>query len=47
MTQSRDEDPGRWPPKERWQVLMENVKDFAIFVLDAEGKIATWNEGAE
>ncbi len=47
MTQSRDQDPARWPPEERWRILMENVRDFAIFMLDAEGKIATWNEGAE
>src|SRR5262249_56719878 len=25
----------------------ESVKDFAIFLLDTNGKIATWNTGAE
>ncbi len=32
---------------EQYGLLMENVKDFAIFLLDTDGKIATWNTGAE
>jgi PAS domain S-box-containing protein len=39
--------PQLWSDEERWQVLMENVKDYGIFMLDAEGRIATWNAGAE
>jgi len=31
---------------ERFRVLVENVKDYAIFLLDAKGRIASWNEGA-
>src|SRR5207253_1045117 len=27
--------------------LIENVTDYAIFMLDAEGCVATWNTGAE
>ena len=27
--------------------LIENVTDYAIFMLDAEGRVATWNTGAE
>src|SRR6516162_1703212 len=34
-------------PAEQYRLLMENVKDFAIFLLDTYGKIATWNTGAE
>jgi PAS domain S-box-containing protein len=34
-------------PEEQYRLLSENVKDFAIFLLDAGGKIATWNTGAE
>jgi PAS domain S-box-containing protein len=33
--------------EERWRLLVQKVKDYAIFMLDAEGRIATWNEGAE
>jgi len=30
-----------------FHLLMENVKDFAIFMLDTEGHIVSWNTGAE
>lgn len=36
-----------WSLEERWQILMDNIKDYAIFMLDPDGKIATWSEGAE
>jgi PAS domain S-box-containing protein len=31
---------------ERYQLLVESVKDYAILLLDPEGRIASWNEGA-
>jgi len=34
-------------PEEQYRLLTENVKDFAVFLLDADGRIATWNTGAE
>jgi len=33
--------------EERYRLLVENVKDYAIFMLDSEGYIASWNAGAE
>ncbi|HSY17048.1 MAG TPA: PAS domain S-box protein, partial [Candidatus Acidoferrales bacterium] len=33
--------------EERLRLLVENVKDYAIYMLDPEGKIVTWNTGAE
>lgn len=33
--------------EERFRLLVEQVKDYAIFMLDPEGHITTWNEGAE
>jgi PAS domain S-box-containing protein len=33
--------------EQQYRLLTENVKDFAIFLLDTNGKIATWNSGAE
>jgi PAS domain S-box-containing protein len=33
--------------EQQYRLLMENVKDFAIFLLDTNGRIATWNSGAE
>ncbi|HTV56240.1 MAG TPA: PAS domain S-box protein [Terriglobia bacterium] len=33
--------------EERFRVLVESVKDYAIFMLDPEGRVTTWNAGAE
>lgn len=32
---------------EIFRLLVESVKDYAIFLLDPDGKVATWNDGAE
>jgi PAS domain S-box-containing protein len=32
--------------EERFRLLVEGVKDYAIFMLDPEGYVTTWNEGA-
>ena len=32
---------------ETFRILVETVKDYAIFMLDPNGKIATWNAGAQ
>jgi PAS domain S-box-containing protein len=31
----------------RFRLLVDNVKEYAIFLLDSEGRITTWNAGAE
>jgi PAS domain S-box-containing protein len=31
----------------RFQLLVDSVQDYAIFMLDADGRVATWNPGAE
>ena len=33
--------------EERLRLLVEGVKDYAIFMLEPHGRIATWNKGAE
>jgi PAS domain S-box-containing protein len=33
--------------EERFRLLVEKVKDYAIFMLDPEGRIMSWNKGAE
>jgi len=33
--------------EERFRLLVEGVKDYAIFMLDVEGYITTWNLGAQ
>ena len=33
--------------EEHFRLLIEGVQDYAIFMLDPEGRITTWNEGAQ
>ena len=33
--------------EERFRLLINSVKDYAIFVLDPSGHVASWNQGAE
>jgi PAS domain S-box-containing protein len=33
--------------EERFRLLVDGVKDYAIFMLDPEGRVVTWNAGAE
>jgi PAS domain S-box-containing protein len=33
--------------EERFRLMVEGVKDYAIFMLDPEGCVTTWNEGAQ
>ena len=33
--------------EERFRILVEGVQDYAIIMLDPQGKIVSWNAGAE
>ena len=33
--------------EERFRLLVDSVKDYAIFMLDPNGKVASWNAGAQ
>lgn len=33
--------------EERYRMLVEDVRDYAIYMLNPEGRVATWNAGAE
>jgi PAS domain S-box-containing protein len=33
--------------RDRYRLLVEGIKDYAIFMLDPEGRITSWNSGAE
>lgn len=37
----------RYHSEERFRLLVESVKDYAIFMLDPEGLVVSWNAGAE
>src|SRR5256886_13662245 len=33
--------------EQRFRLLLENTADYAIFMIDDQGRISTWNSGAE
>jgi PAS domain S-box-containing protein len=35
------------PGEDRFRILVEGVRDYAIFMLDADGRVLTWNTGAQ
>jgi PAS domain-containing protein len=37
----------RHPNDEQFRLLVENVTEYAIFLLDATGRVMSWNTGAE
>jgi PAS domain S-box-containing protein len=39
--------PHSHPGEERFRLLVNSVRDYAIFMLDAGGHVLTWNAGAE
>ena len=48
----RSQHPGDYPQAlhssdEQFRLLVDAVKDYAIFMLDPEGRVVTWNSGAE
>jgi PAS domain S-box-containing protein len=47
LTQRRAHEEELRRSEERFRLLVEGVRDYAIFMLDANGRVATWNVGAE
>src|SRR5882672_10686130 len=47
LTQRRGHDEALRRSEERFRLLIEGVSDYAIFMLDANGIVVTWNVGVQ
>ena len=46
ITERKRAEDGLKESEERFRILVQGVRDYAIFMLDPEGRIVSWNEGA-
>jgi hypothetical protein len=47
LTQRRAHEEQLRRSEERFRLLVENVREYAIFMLDPNGRVSTWNSGAQ
>src|SRR5258706_329415 len=47
LTERRRQDEELRHSEERWRLLLEGIEDYAICMLDPEGRVASWNSGAQ
>ena len=47
MTEKREAEHALLQAEQRFRILVQGVTDYAIYMLDSEGKVTNWNAGAE
>ncbi|MBW4491964.1 MAG: EAL domain-containing protein [Oscillatoria princeps RMCB-10] len=47
ITDRRQAEEALYEERERFRLLVDSVKDYAIFMLDPVGRVVSWNAGAE
>jgi PAS domain S-box-containing protein len=47
ITEKRQAEESLRASEERFRLLVQGVRDYAIFMLDRNGNVSSWNEGAE
>ncbi|MCJ7604332.1 MAG: ATP-binding protein [Desulfobulbaceae bacterium] len=47
ITERRRAEEERKKTEEQFRLLVEGIKDYAIFMIDPAGRVLSWNEGAE
>jgi PAS domain S-box-containing protein len=47
ITDRRDHQQALFESEQRFRMLVQGVRDYAIYMLDRDGRITNWNQGAE